>query len=193
MSFVGDCIEAGIDAARGTPRIVWIVPVALVLGILLIYATPLAWATSKPVQEIVAPTVIALATAVVTQFHSVARSKLSIILCCFVWALFLRELHLPLTNTGFYIAIVLIAGWGVVERESLSPWLRDERVSFLLPAAIWTYFISKVFDRHYLDFLPAYYTWNDHVEETLETCGHLIVFALVIVTFGMQIARKRTS
>ena len=181
LAFVGEALDATKAAILGTPRYIWAVPFVLMVLILLVYALPFGWITTKPIQEIIAPTVIALATAVATYFYRDNKSTLSLMLTCFAWALFLRELHLPLTNNGFYVAIVVLAGWAVKERDALTHWLTETSAGILLPAAFWTYFISKVMDRHYLGFLPNYYHWNDSVEETLETCGHLMVFALVIV------------
>jgi len=147
LEFVGESIEAGTSAFFGTPRFVWLIPVVLVLAILVLFISPIGWVTEKPVQEIIAPTVIALAACVVGYFHYKQRSTLSLMLTCFVWALFLRELHLPLTNSGFYFAIVILAGWAVVERELLRGWLQNKNIAILLPAAFWTYIVTKIFDR----------------------------------------------
>ena len=58
----------------------------------------------------------------------------------------------------------------------------------LLCAALWIYAIAQIMDQHYLltlhlVSLDEYLKWNDNIEETLETVGHLFVLAAVIVTY----------
>ncbi len=50
-----------------------------------------------------------------------------------------------------------------------------------LVGAIWTYSISKIMDRDYLIFMPKYHEWNNYVEESLESVGHLMVLTTSII------------
>lgn len=103
-------------------------------------------------------------------------------LALFAFALFMRELHLPGTNTGFYIAIVLLLWWASHARPRLEPFISDRAVVTLLMTILWTYVVTKLLDRHYLDaVLPAGIT-NDLFEENLELLGHLLFLLLVALS-----------
>ena len=69
--------------------------------------------------------------------------------------------------------------------ERIRDFAGSRNIAGLLVCAIWTYFLTKVLDRHYLSFLPDYYSWHNNVEETLETFGHLMVFAAVVATLQL--------
>lgn len=174
--------ESAKAALLGTP--IWILPIPILLcvGILLIRQSPIGWLTEKPVQEIIAPTVICLAAALVLFVHRWIREFFTLLLTLFVWALFLRELHFAGTSNGVYISILLLAWWASSRRDEISGFLKQRSIGALLSGSIWTYFVTKLFDRHYFSFLPDYYDWNNNVEESLETLAHVMVFALVVVT-----------
>ena len=182
--------ESTKAAFWGMPLEAWLAPFVCIFGILLIYLSPWNELASKPTQEIVAPVIIGM-TAIVSLFvHRWVGETFTLILACFAWALFIRELHIPLSNNGFYIAIFAIAWWVSNQRFELAQWFSYKWIRIFLGGAFWTYLITKVFDRHYVSFLPAYNSWNNHVEETLEACGHGMVFALVIATLRIGLTRK---
>ncbi len=101
-------------------------------------------------------------------------------------ALFLRELHLPGTNTGFYIAFPLLLIWASHARERLEPFISSRKIVTLLMTIIWIYLVSKTFDRHaWNSVLPAG-TTSDLFEENLELIGHLLFLVLVIVSMAVE-------
>ncbi|GBE43439.1 MAG TPA: hypothetical protein ENH05_03240 [Rhizobiales bacterium] len=169
-------------ALLGAPYWVWPLPFLLSAGIFLILQSPIGWFTEKPVQEIVAPVVIGLAAVLALFVHRWVREFFTLLLACFVWALFLRELHFYGTSNGAYAAIILLAWWASSRRDEIRDFLKWPSIRGLLAASLWTYFVTKLFDRHYFSFLPGYYSWNNNVEESLETLAHAMVLALVVVT-----------
>ena len=145
----------------------------------------MGWITSKPVQEIAAPVVIGLAAGLSIAVHYRLRQLFSLMLACFAVALFLRELHFTGTTFGLYSTVFVLAVWGNAKWERIRDFAANREIASLLACAVWTYLIAKMFDRHYLSFLPNYYGWHDNVEETLESFGHLMVFALVVATLQL--------
>lgn len=107
----------------------------------------------------------------------------------FALALFLRELHFTGTNTGFYVALVVLLVWASHARERLEPFFSDRRIVSLLVALIWTYAVSKTFDRRYWDtLLEAHGFTRDLFEENLEVIGHLTFLALVVLSLFVDAA-----
>ena len=175
-------LDSAKAALFGTPYWVWPVPVLLCAGIVLLLQTPIGWITEKPVQEIIAPVVIGLTAMLVLFVHYWVRAFFTLLLACFVWALFLRELHFNGTGYGLYISLIVLAWLASSRRDEIRDFLERPSIGALLSCSIWTYFITKLFDRHYLSFLPDYAVWHNNVEESLETLAHVMVFALVVVT-----------
>lgn len=169
-------------ALRATPLLVFALPFLASAFILLVYLTPGGWITEKPVQELVAPTVLAMAAASVLFVHYWARAKFTLMLTLYVWALFLRELHFEFMNGGILLALAGLMWWLSNVRQELEQWLSSYWIRLWLAGSFFTYFMTDITDRHLFSFLPHYRSWNDNVEETLETFGHLLVFALVLVT-----------
>jgi hypothetical protein len=174
--------ESAKMALLSIPIWVALVPVLLCIVILLIRQTPIGWFTEKPVQELAAPVVIGLTAGLALIVHYWLREFFTLLLACFVWALFLRELHFVGTSTGLYISIILLAWWASSRRDEIRDFVKWPSIRALLSCSIWTYFVTKLFDRHYFSFLPYYNDWNNNVEESLETIAHVMVFALVVVT-----------
>ncbi|NKB53314.1 MAG: hypothetical protein GKR97_14005 [Rhizobiaceae bacterium] len=175
--------DSGWAALGATPLPAFAIPFFAAGLILLIRLSPVGWATEKPVQEIIAPTVLALAAGSVLLVHHWTRAKFTLMLSLFVWALFLRELHFEFMNGGILFALAGLMWWLSNVRHELVEWLSCFWIRLWLAGSFCTYFISDMMDRHLFYFLPHYRSWNDNVEETLETFGHLMVFALVLMTF----------
>ena len=112
-------------------------------------------------------------------------------LSIFVWALFLRELHFEFMNGGILFALAGLMWWLSNVRHELVEWLSNFWIRLWLAGSFFTYFMSDMMDRHLFSFLPHYQSWNNNVEETLETFGHAMVFALVLVT--LKVAHDITS
>jgi len=164
----------------GVPHWVWPLPVILGLAIIALMQTPFGWVTDKQYQEIVAPTVIGLAACLSLFVHRWTGATFTLILACFCWALFLREIRFPGSSKGMYASLFILACWASVRRDEVRTYLARKPIASLLAAASWTYFFTKLLDQHHLSFLPRYYDWNNNVEESLETLAHLMVFALVV-------------
>lgn len=104
----------------------------------------------------------------------------------FALILFLRELHFYGTNNGFYIGFVLMMWWASRYRERLMPYFDDKTIVNFVVLIVWTYLISKTFDRHYWDdVLPAGID-SDLFEENLELLGHLLFFSLVVFSSRLR-------
>jgi len=186
-------IESAKLAVLGTPYWVWPMPLLLCAAILLILQTPIGWFTEKPVQEIVAPVVLGITAVLALFVYYRVREFFTLLLACFALALFLRELHFLGTNNGFYVAVILLAWLASSRRDAIHQFLRRRSIGALLSCSLWTYFVTKLIDRHYLSFLPEYVDWHDSVEESLETLGHLMVFALVVVALRVGNIQGRTG
>lgn len=169
-------------ALAGIPYWVWPLPALLWIAVLLIMQTPFRWITEKDVLELISPMVLALAAGTALFVHRWARESFTLMLACFCWALFFRELHFTGTSRGIYAALIVLAWWASSRRDEILPFLARRPVAALLSGAAWTYFITKQLDRHNFGFLPNYRDWNNNVEESLETLAHLMVFALVVAT-----------
>lgn len=183
--------DSGWAALRATPLLVFFLPFLAAGVILLIRLSPVGWITEKPQQELVAPTVLAIAAGSVLFVHHWVRAKFSLMLSIFVWALFLRELHFEFMNGGILFALAGLMWWLSNVRHELVEWLSNFWIRLWLAGSFFTYFMSDMMDRHLFSFLPHYQSWNNNVEETLETFGHAMVFALVLVT--LKVAQDITS
>lgn len=180
-------------ALLNIPLWVWPLPFLLCVVILLIRQSPIGWMTEKPNQELIAPTVICLTAMLALFVHRWTRELFTLMLACLVWALFLRELHFIGTSRALYITVIALTIIASYKRDELAEFLSQRAIGILLPLALWTYFVSKLFDRHVFYFMPDYVLWHDNVEETLETCGHVITFALVIATLRYASTRIKKS
>lgn len=149
--------------------------------------------TEKPNQELIAPTVICLTAMLVLFVHRRTRELFTLMLACLVWALFMRELHFIGTSRALYITVITLTIIASYKRDELAEFLSQRAIGTLLPLALWTYFVSKLFDRHVFQFIPDYALWHENVEETLETCGHVFTFSLVIATLRYASTRIKKS
>lgn len=185
--------ESAKMALLNIPFWVWPLPFLFCVVILLIRQSPIGWMTEKPNQEIIAPTVICLTAILVLFVHRWTRELFTLMLACLVWALFMRELHFFGTSRALYITVIVLAVMASYKRDELAEFLSQRAIGTLLPLALWTYFVSKQFDRHVFSFLPDYVLWHDNVEETLETCGHVLTFSLVIATLRYASTRSQKN
>jgi hypothetical protein len=180
---VTSAARSGVETVRAIPVVMWGLPFVLSAVIWAITKTPVGWITEKPVQEIAAPVVIGLSAGLVLMVHKWAQARFTLILACFVWSLFLRELHFWGTNNGFYIALVAIIIWTWASRSQLIDFLQFSSIRHFLSGAFLIYLLSKIVDRGYLAFLPEFSAWRHNLEETLETSGHVMVFCLVVMSY----------
>lgn len=166
-----------------TPPWVVAVPAVAVLVIYLLNTNAaIAPYLTKEAAEIASPIILAVPLALATCF-ALARSHVySKWQALFALALFLRELHFAGTNTGFYIAIVLLLGWASFARERLEPFFSNRKIATLLTTIIWVYLVSKTFDRHVWDHVLPAGTTSNLFEENLEIVGHTLFLVLTVVS-----------
>lgn len=175
--------ETAARILRTTPPWVLLVPA---LGAVVIYLLNILPAVapylSKETAEITSPIILAVPLVIAAGLAATRPRVYYKWLALFALALFLRELHFQGTNTGFYIAIVLLIGWASFARDRLEPFISNKVVVTILMSMLWTYAVSKTFDRRIWDsLLPAGIT-NDLFEENLEIMGHIMFFLLVVAS-----------
>lgn len=169
---------------RTAPLWVWLVPA---LGGAVIWLMNLSPAIrpylSKDAAEISSPAVLAVGVVIAAGLAATRRHVYDKWQTLLGLALFLRELHFRTTNTGFYIAIVVLLGWASFARERLEPFISNRRVVAVIMAMLWTYAVSKTFDDHWWDAVLRP-TGLDHdlFEENLELLGHLLFVVLTVVS-----------
>jgi hypothetical protein len=159
------------------------VPVLATGLIVLCQHTPARGIIEKATEEIVGPCVLAVATLVSLVFWARAGDFHSRWLALLSAALFCRELHFFGTNNGIYLVMILLLWYASRHLDSMRPLLDSRAAVSLFCAAIWTYLISKTFDRAYWGFIPVWHDWQDSVEETLETTAHLLILSLVVTSY----------
>ncbi len=152
--------------------------------------TPLSTWMNKESAEIAAPSILAVALLLALwQIKSNAHVY-------FKWQgffaliLFFRELHFYGTNNGFYIGFILMIWWASKYRERLMPYFSNRTIVSMIVLIIWTYLISKSFDRHYWDDLIPTHVESDLFEENLELIGHLLFTGLVIISAKLRLTEK---
>jgi hypothetical protein len=166
-----------------TPLWIFAVPAVAVAVIYLLNASgAVAPYLTKEVAEISSPIILSIPLAIATWLAATRTHVYYKWQALFALALFLRELHFTGTNSGFYIAIVLLLGWASTARERLEPFFSNRTIVTLLATIIWVYLVSKTFDRRVWDpILPAG-TTNDLFEENLELLGHTLFLTLTVVS-----------
>ena len=173
--------RASIEAAFAAMR--WealAIPLLLAVIIGLVAATSLGWLVSKASQEMIAPTVMVLASGTAWFVHAQARRLSTLLMGVFATAICVRELHLPGLDGAVYLTLLAVIGTVSLRRAELGVELADPWLRLFLIGAFATYVLAFAVDEHWLSFLPGYGFWHDPVEETLETCAHLQVFAATL-------------
>ncbi len=168
---------------RLTPFWVLLVPV---LGIGIIYVLNTMPRVSpyltKDSAEFISPIILAVGVAIAAWLAATRPQVYYKWLALFAVSLLLRELHFRGTNTGFYIAFVLLIGWASYARDRFEPFISNRTIVTLLMSVIWTYLVSKSFDRHVWDALMTGSLSRDLFEENLEILGHVLFVVLVVVS-----------
>lgn len=184
----------GTRILRLTPPWVLLVPAAGALAIYFLNAVPgLAPYLDKESAEIVSPIILVVGVVIGVWLAATRPHPYYKWLALFALCLFLRELHFRGTNTGFYIALVLLIGWASHARDRLEPFISNRTVVTLLMSVLWTYFISKTFDRHLWDGLMTGSLTRDLFEENLEILGHVLFVGLVVVSLLLDITPPTRS
>jgi len=176
-------LETAVRLLRLTPPWVLLVPVVGAFAIYELNRCPaIAPCLTKDSAEFYSPIILSVGVVVgawlaATRGHVYYKWQ-----ALFALALFLRELHFRGTNSGFYVALILLIWFASQFRDRMEPFISNKTTVTLLMAVLWTYFVSKTFDRHYWDPLLTGRVEEDLFEENLEIEGHLIWVVLVIVS-----------
>ncbi|WP_334148731.1 hypothetical protein [Hyphomicrobium sp.] len=179
---------------RMTPP--WVLAVPLLGAIVIVALNTLPWLApylTKDSAEIISPIILAVGVVVAGWLAATRPAPYYKWLAIFALCLFLRELHFRTTNTGFYIAIVVLLWWASHARDRLEPFFSNRTIVTLLMAVLWTYAVSKTFDRHLWDGLMTGSLSRDLFEENLEILGHLLFVVLVMVSGAIRIASPTAS
>jgi hypothetical protein len=172
-----------IGILRATPPWVLLVPAAGALAIYVLSTNPaIAPYLSKDSAELISPLILAVGVVIGAWLAAARPEPYYKWLAIFALCLFLRELHFRGTNTGFYIALVVLIWWASQARERLEPFISNRTIVTFLMSVLWTYFISKTFDRHMWDGEMTGGLTRDLFEENLEILGHVLFVALVVVS-----------
>lgn len=178
-----------IRLLRMTPPWVFLVPLAGALVIASLNTLPsVAPFLTKESAEIISPVILAFGVVIGAWLAATRSEPYYKWLAIFALCLFLRELHFRGTNTGFYIALVALIWWASHARDRLEPFISSKSVVTLLMSVLWTYAVSKTFDRHLWDSLMRGGLSRDLFEENLEILGHVTFVLLVIVSGAIEIA-----
>ena len=133
----------------------------------------------KATQELVGPAVLAAATGLALLLVTVRRKFWLGWLAALAGVLLCRELHFAGTSAGVYVGLLAVAGFGLQHLEMLLPFLRHRLAFTLLASAFATYIMTVSLDHGAWKFLPGFVNWGVSIEETLESCGHLLVLLAV--------------
>jgi hypothetical protein len=150
-----------------------------------------AW-FEKPAQEVFGPAILAMAVILSLRLYKQHPQTFSKWLVWLTGALFCRELHFAGTNNGIYVALVVLLWFASRNLAAMRPWLDSRTIVSLFAAALWTYLVAKTLDRGYWKSLPDSALWRDHLEETLESAGHLLILVMVVCSDRL-IAGARTK
>lgn len=168
---------------RLTPFWVLVVPAVAAAAIYILNTSPaIAPYLTKDAAEFTSPIILAVALTLATVLAATRPHVYFKWQALFALALFLRELHFTGTNSGFYIAIVLLLGWASYARERLEPYFSSRAIVTVLTTIIWVYLVSKTLDRHMWDRILPAGTTNDLFEENLEIVGHVLFLVLTVVS-----------
>lgn len=178
---------SGWAALRATPWPVWFIPIVGLLIILAIGATPFRWLVEKDLQEAVSPSVVTLTLIMAFMAWRWGQNRFTLIALLTVFSLFMRELHFGFTNWAIYFALAALVWWFSMSRKQFSAYLSHWWLRLWLGGTFLTYFIADSFDGHVWSFLPGYWSYNDIAEETLETLGHVQLFALILMVLKISL------
>ena len=170
-----------------TPVWLYLVPVLFIVVLLGLDQTAMSVYLTKEYAETAAPVI--LFTALALSLWAIKNNPHPYFKwqALFALILFFREWHFYGTDNGFYIGFLLLMWWASRYREKLMPYFHSKAVVSLLVLMIWTYLISKTFDRHYWDSLLPSPNTSHLFEENLELIGHLLFFYLVIMSQKLKL------
>lgn len=182
---------AGLRALWRCPFFVWIVPFILAGVIFGIHESPLKIATTKSVQEILGPSILAIAFVIGCISARIHREPWHIWLCLLSLTLFVRELGYHSLDHPIYLIVACLCVWAVANFDRLRPYVESRLLFGLLVATFWVYFNTQVLDRmvgNVQDVIsrPALRICKA-IEETGETSGHVMLLVLVVCSWLLKV------
>ena len=167
------------------------VPLISIVAITIDSWTGVEWFEEKGLQEILAPSILAVAVVVALMFWARAGDFYSRWLVFLCIALFCRELHFWGTNNGIYLALALLVWFALRNMESMGPFVNSRVAVSLFAGAMVTYGVTKTLDRGYWRFISGWPNWQDSMEESLESTGHFMVLVLVAHSYVSWDRRRK--
>lgn len=166
-------------AGKFSPWIL-VIPAALTAWIGTQTAHPLWQYTRKPYQEILGPSILAVAAVLSVAVWLKRRNFYHRWLAILSVGLFCREIDFQGASTGIYITVALLTWYASCNIESMKPYTENRLLVTLFVGAFITYFAAITVDRAVWKFLPHHRLWRDSIEETLESLGHLMILSVII-------------
>ena len=130
----------------------------------------------------------------------VFRSQFHLLMAIMCTALFCREWHFLGSSEALYVTIAMLAFWAVKRKELFKRILAKDRLKIWMAATLATYVLSQLIARRV--FRRLHLPWESqlhiHLEETVETTGHLMMIVVCILAWKvgsseLTIRNKRTS
>ncbi len=186
-------VRNGLTLHGRSSFLVLLLPATVATLVVLLSRTPFLWLAEKATQEIVAPSILAVAVVIASLFWARAGHFYSRWLLLVTAGLFCRELHFVGTENGIYVVILALVWYASRHMDGMQPMLEHRTAASLFVGALVTYLISKTFDRAYWSFLAGWSNWQDTIEESLESTAHLMILSLVVVSYVAWGIRSRRS
>ncbi len=136
---------------------------------------------AKTVHETIALMLLSAAVGAALKGLLVRRDRASLLLALLCIAFLCREIHFRGTDTGFYVAVALIAAWAALWRKDLLAALIGQARGRWLVITAWAYFLSLLVQRRALRFLPGEDQVHVQLEEISENLGHLLLAILALL------------
>lgn len=173
----------GLAVLRRSSPLILAVPAIATCLIILDSRTGFGWFEEKSTQEILAPSILSVAIVAAALFWARAADFYSRWLLMLSTALFCRELHFWGTNNGIYFALLFLVWHASRNLHSMTPLTNSRLATSLFSGAIFTYALTKTYDRGYWSFIAGWPNWQDTMEESLETTAHLMILTLVVTSY----------
>jgi hypothetical protein len=105
------------------------------------------------------------------------KCNFSIFMAILSIAFFCREWHFPGTGTGIYVALALLAIWGVKQKDKFFEIIGNHKFRIWLFATFATYLLSQLIARRVFRYvhLPNEDELHIYFEETVETAAHIML------------------
>lgn len=172
-----DAAALGQTARLCSPAML-LVPLATLGSVWLLQWTAWFSIVQKDFQEVFAPSLLAISSIVALGIYRTCRHPYLKWQAWLTLALFCRELHFYGTNNGIYVALIVLFWYAGRHAREMSPYLTVRSLVSLVCGALVVYALAKTFDRGYWNDVAGKHL-ADTFEESLESTGHLLIFAAV--------------